>query len=279
MVGISPSAVTDAIAELEAGSGVLLFERHPRGLTLTVEGHRFLAHCRTVLAAVKDAAYAFSGRASAGAGTFTLATSSTVVGYFIAPLLARFKQGFPNIETQLVEATRAGMVSGLLRGEYDLAIAVVSNFATHEQLGSQVLLRSARRLWLAPQHPLLKQGRVTLEDVAREPYIQLTIDGAEGSTARYWKAKRLQPNIVFRTESVEAVRGLIAFGHGVTILSDMMYRPWSLEGDRVAMRDVADRIPSLDMGLLWRGESVANSAAAMFQDFCRVEGFAPRDTR
>src|SRR5260370_21183430 len=57
MVGISPSAVTEAIGELTAVSGMKLFERHPRGLTLTYEGHRLLAHCRNILSAVDSAGY------------------------------------------------------------------------------------------------------------------------------------------------------------------------------------------------------------------------------
>jgi DNA-binding transcriptional LysR family regulator len=133
-------------------------------------------------------------------------------------------------------------------------------------------MKSARRLWLAPNHPFLKRSAITLEDVANEPYIQLTIDGTEGSTARYWTARKLEPNIVFRSESVEAVRGLIAFGHGVTILSDMMYRRWSLEGDKIEVCDVADDIPTLDVGLMWKGDRISNAAAATFQNFCRIEG-------
>jgi hypothetical protein len=40
MIGTSPSAVTGAINELTAVSGMKLFDRHPRGLSLTYEGHR-----------------------------------------------------------------------------------------------------------------------------------------------------------------------------------------------------------------------------------------------
>src|ERR1700727_3411988 len=58
MVGISPSAVTEAVGGLTAGSGMKLFDRHPRGLTLTYEGHRLLAHCRNILSAVEGAGYA-----------------------------------------------------------------------------------------------------------------------------------------------------------------------------------------------------------------------------
>lgn len=271
MIAISPSAVTDAINELEALAGVKLFERRPRGLSLTYEGHRFLAHCRNVLAALRDASWAFTRPNNLAEGMFTLATSSTVIGYFIAPLLARFHRAFPNIETRLVEGDATAITSGLLSGAYDLAFAITSNMALHPEIQRQVLVRSPRRLWLGPKHPLLKQNKVTMGDIAEQPYIQLTIDGADGSTARFWEDNNLAPRIIFRTESVEAVRSLIAFGHGVTILADMMYRPWSLEGDRVEAREVAARIPTLDTGLMWRGGSIRNPAAVAFQTFCQIE--------
>jgi len=38
----------------------------------------------------------------------------------------------------------------------------------------------------------------------------------------------------------------------VTVLSDMVYRPWSLEGQRIDTRNVAVDIPTMDVGLAWR---------------------------
>ena len=39
---------------------------------------------------------------------------------------------------------------------------------------------------------------------------------------------------------------------GVTILSDMVYRQWSLEGKRIETRVCADPIPAMNIGLGWR---------------------------
>src|SRR6202161_1366106 len=62
MVGISPSAVTEAVGELTAVSGMKLFDRHPRGLTLTYEGHRLLAPCRNILSPGEGAGYVMTPR-------------------------------------------------------------------------------------------------------------------------------------------------------------------------------------------------------------------------
>jgi DNA-binding transcriptional LysR family regulator len=257
MLGISPSVVTEAVSELETLSRMKLFQRQPRGLDLTYEGHRFLAHCRNILSAVE--------------GAMKLATTITVAGYFLAPLLSRFQKTFPNIQVQVVEEKRLDVEAGVIEGKHDLALMLVSNLSNRQKLLSHTLVHSMRRLWLPPKHPLLNQEIITLADVASLPYIQLVIDDAEATTGAYWRAHDLQPNIIIRTESVEAIRSLIAFRQGVTILSDMMYRPWSLEGSRIEVREVAANIPTMNTGLVWsRGRDPSTEARA-FIDFCRIE--------
>src|ERR1700720_4264481 len=100
MLGISPSVVTEAVSELETLSRMKLFQRQPRGLDLTYEGHRFLAHCRNILSAIEGANDALARPDSEMEGTLKLATTITVAGYFLAPLLSRFQRTFPNIQVR-----------------------------------------------------------------------------------------------------------------------------------------------------------------------------------
>ena len=125
-------------------------------------------------------------------------------------------------------------------------------------------------LWLPTNHALLQAKRVSLGDVAPEPYIMLTIDEADRTAMRYWETTRFRPNIVFRTSSVEAVRSMVATGAGVAILSDMVYRPWSLEGGRIEVRGVEDPVPTMDVGLAWRRHAKLDPCAQAFHDFCHM---------
>jgi DNA-binding transcriptional LysR family regulator len=259
------------MSELETLSRMKLFQRQPRGLDLTYEGHRFLAHSRNILSAVEGANHALSRPDSEMEGTLKLATTITVAGYFLAPLLSRFQNTFPNIQVQVVEEKRLEVEAGLTAGKYDLALILVSNLSNRQKFLSHTLVHSMRRLWLPPKHPLLNKEIITLSDVAELPYILLVIDDAEATTGAYWRAHSLQPSIIVRTESVEAVRSLIAFRQGVTILSDMMYRPWSLEGSRIEVREVAANIPTMNTGLVWSRARELSAEARAFIDFCRIE--------
>jgi DNA-binding transcriptional LysR family regulator len=115
-----------------------------------------------------------------------------------------------------------------------------------------VLTHSPHRLWLPAQHPLLEHDSINLADVAREPLIQLNVDEMDHNAQRMWSAASLQPRITLRSASTEAVRSLVAAGLGVSIQPDMTYRPWSLEGDIIEARPIADLSQTLDVGLAWR---------------------------
>ncbi len=85
--------------ELEGDLGVELFDRHPRGLTITHKGHQFLRHATKILADVSDARRTFFRRPGADRRKrLQLGVTSLVAGYVLSDLLARYRRGFPGVE-------------------------------------------------------------------------------------------------------------------------------------------------------------------------------------
>jgi DNA-binding transcriptional LysR family regulator len=193
----------------------------------------------------------------------------TVAGYFLPRHQMRFQASFPGVTVELFEAPRDVVEQALVDGALDIAVLLVSNLRDGANLASETLLRSSRRLWLAPEHPLTRAERVRLIDIAEHPYVMLTVDEAKHTAMRYWSLVAREPRVIFRTSSVEAVRSMVAGGMGVTILSDLVYRPWSLEGQRIETRVVEDDVPSMDVGLAWRRDAVLSPTARAFRDFMR----------
>jgi len=269
-LNVSQSAVTTAIKQLEEIVGAPLFTRHAGGVALTYEGNIFLDHARRVMAAVDEAVRSPRRLREDVGGTLRLAMTYTVAGYFIPPYIERFARAFPKVTLQLTEAPRPVIEDGLVSGTFDLAVMLTSNILDQEGLAFETLLQSRRRLWLSSQHPLLEQPSVSLADVAREPYIMLTVDEASNTAQRYWNRTSYRPKTLFRTSSVEAVRSLVANGMGITILSDMVYRPWSLDGRRVEVLSLADPIPTMDVGLAWAANVEQNSAVTTFREFMHI---------
>ncbi len=128
-------------------------------------------------------------------------------------------QDYPHIDIQLFEYERQDIEQGLIDQTLDMALVLTGNLR-HQSIYAETLFNSTRRLWLPSRHPLCEKSQVTLEDVADEPFIMLTVDEAADSAMRYWEEAGASPDVILRTSSVEAVRSMVANGSGVTILSD-----------------------------------------------------------
>lgn len=266
-MNVSQSAVTAGIQGLEADLGVKLLSRGAQGVALTPEGARFLARARGIMAAVEDAVRSPLGEETRLTGRLRLGVTYTVAGYFMARHYAAFRRSYPGITLELTEQPRAAIENALVTGGLDLAVLLTSNLANHDDLDAETLFRSRRRLWLPSDHPLLAQPQVSLQDVVRQPYIMLTVDEANRTAGRYWDHYGLTPEVAFSTSSVEAVRSMVAAGMGVTILSDMVYRPWSLDGQRIEQRVTVEPVPSMDVGLTWARMRPLSAPAQVFRAF------------
>ena len=95
----------------------------------------------------------------------------------------------------------------------------------------------------------------------------LTVDEAAHTAMRYWSRTPHQPSVRLRTSSVEAVRSMVANGLGVTILSDMVYRPWSLEGRRIETINLKDAVPTMNVGLAWKQAAEHSAPMRAFRDY------------
>ncbi|MBL4929755.1 LysR family transcriptional regulator [Fuscibacter oryzae] len=266
-MNISQSAVTAGIQGLEAQLGVKLLSRGAQGVAVTAEGARFLSRARSIMAAVHDAVHSPLGEEARVTGHLRVGLTYTVAGYFMARHYAAFRRTYPGVTLHLSELPRAAIEEALVAGDLDLAVMLTSNLDNTGALDSETLFRSRRRLWLPSDHPLLAKAEVPLAEVAAQPYIMLTVDEASRTAGRYWEAHNLKPNVVFATSSVEAVRSMVAEGMGVTILSDMVYRPWSLEGQRIEQRATREAVPSMDVGLSWARAQPLSDPAQVFRAF------------
>ena len=263
-ISVSQSAVTDAIKDLEEDLGVALFERHRRGLFITNRGHQFYRHAARILGDVSDARRSFGEEVQPGGGTLQLGVTSLVAGYILSDLLARYRRAQPGVSVTAIEDNGDYLEHLLIGGELDVAVMVIANMRDRVALQAEIFETSPYRLWLPLGHRLAGAEIIEIADIAQEPLIMLTVDETEENTGKLLSALGARPHVAFRTRSVEAVRSLVATGAGLAILPDLIYRPWSLEGDRIESRDVAGALPVVQVGMVWRRGSELPRAARDF---------------
>ncbi|MGE0253969.1 MAG: LysR family transcriptional regulator [Alphaproteobacteria bacterium] len=267
LLNISQSSVTVAIQELEAELGVTLFERHAGGLRLTHEGQKFLPYALNIEASVADAVKSMRQSASGIAGEVRLGTTAGPSGYLLFPILERFRRSQPDIAIRVVECRRPDLQRMLLSGELDLGLMLISNLTDRSRYRTRCLLRSQRGLWLSSAHPLARQKSISFADLRDEPYVMFELDEADQTLPMVWKKYGFSPNIVFTTGVPAAVRTFVATGGAVTILSELLYRPWSLDGGRVEMRVLQEPIPTMDVGFVWKRRRELSGAEVALCDY------------
>jgi DNA-binding transcriptional LysR family regulator len=263
-LSISQSTVTEALRDLEAELGLRLLDRHARGVALTYKGHQFLRHADRILAEVAHARRALGSDAASVAGRIAIGITPLVAAYILPDLLARFRRAFPEVKVEAVEDTGDYLEHLLVGGELDVAVMVLAPGREASALQTEVVEVSPYRVWLPLGHPLASSDRVSLAALAEDPHILLVVDEIAEAAEGAWRQLGIRPPVAYRTRSVEAVRSLVATGAGVAILPDMIYRPWSLEGDRIEARRLVEDLPAVEVATAWRRGSPLSAAASGF---------------
>lgn len=264
ILNISQSAVTEAVKTLEADLSADLFERHPRGMMLTHAGQQFLRHAHQILQSVRDAQQALSIRPDTLSSELNIGVTPLVTGYILPYLLDRYRRVFPMVRVNVVEDQRSHIEHLIVNGELDVGMLMVSQIENRQALESSPITQSTWRVWLPINHPLTARNMISLAELAQEPLITTRLEELEDSTLPFWRAANITPISAVRTTSIEAIRSLVANGVGISILPDVFYRPWSLDGERVEWRPTKELIPPLEIGVAWRGGWALNEPIQNF---------------
>lgn len=203
-IGLTQSAVSQHIRSLETRLGVALFNRHPRGLTLTDDGRRLLPDVGAALETLAAATDAF--HTGPTQNLLTVASSISVAQWIIAPNLSDFRAKYPNV--------RLRFLSTIWPDDFQTTRADVEiRFGSERQVGQSAVALSPNRL-IALKSPALV-GR--LEDL---PLIE-SVGTSDGWSA--WCEKvggHLQPATF--VDSFGAALHFAVHGNGVALVSELL---------------------------------------------------------
>src|SRR3981081_3896841 len=108
-LGVTPSAIGQAVRALEARLGAALFIRTTRSVGLTEAGERFISGAKPAFCEFGGASEAARELGQRPAGLLRLSVPRAVVPILLEPLLASFSQAYPEVEVEI--AAREGLVA------------------------------------------------------------------------------------------------------------------------------------------------------------------------
>src|SRR5258708_22228423 len=116
-LGVSPSAVSQAVRSLEARVGATLLARTTRSVGLTEAGQRFLERARPAFDELVAAGEVARDLGRRPTGLLRVSVPRTVVPLILEPTLASFCQAYPDIELEIAASPEiVDLVAGARRG-------------------------------------------------------------------------------------------------------------------------------------------------------------------
>lgn len=282
-LGLSAPAIHAQIRNLEAAMGAPLLARGAGGpalgAQLTPEGQAVLETARRIEIALGQCAAQITALTQGHAGRVVLGVVSTAK-YFAPRLVARLKQLCPEIAVVLRETNREGIIADLERHAVDLA--VMGRPPRHPEVEAVVLGPHPHGLVAPPDHPLARQGSVSVDDLLRETMITRE----EGSGTRILMTRYLDSQAEGRVfdlvemGSNETIKQAVMAGLGLAFLSLHTVTDELAQGRLVAL--AAPGLPLERQWFLVRPQHLAlGPAAARLQDqILALSGsFLPRPDR
>jgi DNA-binding transcriptional LysR family regulator len=170
-LGVTPSAISQAVRTLEARIGAALFQRTTRSVGLTEAGERFLTRAKPAFEELVAASQAARGLGQRPSGLLRLAVPRAVVPILLEPLIVSFCKSFPEVEVEvsaseeLVDLASQGFDAGIRQGQFIAADMVTVRLTPSFPLvvvGSRNYLRAhktPRRIEDLHQHACLRMRR------------------------------------------------------------------------------------------------------------------------
>jgi DNA-binding transcriptional LysR family regulator len=243
---VAQSAVSAAVAQLERQVGTQLFIRQrARGLVLTAAGEELLSDARAVLAHMDEVLDAARGRGEQVRGHIRVACFVTLAPFVLPELLADLAEHHPGIEVEVIETEAEALSAALRTGAAEIALSY--DLGLGPEIERQVVAEVEPHVILPPEHRLAGRARIHLADLANDPMVLLDLPHSREYFQRMLASVGVTPLVRYRSASYETVRGLVARGHGYSLLNLRPVDDVTYGGARVLPRPIADELAPLSI--------------------------------
>ncbi|WP_217133289.1 LysR family transcriptional regulator [Leucobacter chinensis] len=221
---LTPSAVSQQLARLEAEVGVPLVERSPRGVSPTAAGRELIELAENVEREVNEAALRVAAASQLPSGRVRLGAFQSFISAVLAPALPRWKDELAGVQLEVVEAEQAELVRALRAADVDLIVTERDDSMKPVPLGPEIreiTLMYDPWLLVVPAGTQAALGVVELERL-QVPWLEL--DGAAGGVGAVRRVRRglsdseTSPH---RYAGYHAALAMIAAGEGATLMPQL----------------------------------------------------------
>jgi len=222
-LNVAQSAVSYQITKLEEELGVKLLERVGRNIKITPIGNIFLQYAEGALKTLEDGKEKIAEYLNPLGGTINIGYPSSLSIYWVPTLISAYKEVAPHVNFHLRHGSYAYLIDAVKNGEIDIAFLGPVPMKEPD-LDAKILFMENIIALLPEQHHLAASKSLYLSDLRTDPFVlfpdgyvlrKIAVDACHEAG--------FEPNIASEGEDMDALKGLVSAGIGVSLLPESTF--------------------------------------------------------
>ncbi len=263
ILGYTQPALSQMIASLEKEIGITLLYRSRYGVRLTPEGERLFPAIQKTVQQYGDLRRMEDAIRGLDSGVVRIGTVSSVSCHWLPEVIQKFWAMYPNVQLVLHQGDYTSICDWVQTGTVDFGFV---NPAAAKGLETQPLQQDPFVAVLPKTHPLAQKSRVSLRELAEEPYLLLE-EGRYSEPLEAFRKAGLQPNIRLTMHDDYSILSMVEQGLGYSLLAKLVLRKTAYS---VAVLPVEEPILRT-LALVVKDKKALSAAAKTFMQFIRKE--------
>jgi DNA-binding transcriptional LysR family regulator len=265
--GVSQSAASQHVQEVERRLGVTLLDRAKRPLELTPAGHRYHEFCRDVLRREEELGLALDSLKGAADGAVRVASIYSMGLSEMSRLQEEFAARYPAAQLHVEYMRPDKIYRAVIDGTADLGLV------SYPEPGREIAVIPWReeemQVAAAPSHHFAARAEVFPADLNGQNFIGFDEDlKIRRELDRFFRAHGIEVNLVMHFDNIQTIKEAVALGSGVSILPARTMQAEIAQGRLAAVRLHAPGLVR-PVGIVHRKRKKFNRAAEVFLDLLR----------
>ncbi|MFT3664922.1 LysR family transcriptional regulator [Piscinibacter sp.] len=224
---VTPSAISQQIAQLEREAGLALTERHGRSIRLTHAGQVLAQHAEQAMAVLDSARASLAEIRGEVAGEVRIAAFPSAAAALLPRAINALRKSHPRLEPVLIELEPAEGLAALASWQADVALVDDLSLASGAPAGivQTALTDDTLVALVSRRHALARRESVTVDDLAADAW---AMDSSSSAYAEFilglCRRAGFEPRVNARCRGFEMVAACVAAGCSVSVIPAMRRR-------------------------------------------------------
>ena len=257
----SQSAVSAQIRQLELEYGEKLLDRAGKAVRLTPAGEVLFEYAKQMIALRQESQRAVADQGSTPRGQLAIGANEATCLYVLPDVFAEYSRRYPQVQINIYRNFSRKILERCEEGSIDVGIVTLP--IKSPSLKVHVIYRDRLVLMASPNNPLAHHESVSIAQVAEQPLIFPKTGFTRQVLDKMFRPYQSTMRLVMELPSVGMIKGFVAAGLGVSIISETFARD-EVKAGQAKLIPISDMDLHRELGIVYRRDRTLPRSAAAF---------------